>query len=133
MNNIGTRSDITKPTKLYARVRMHQAHMSSLTVENKETHAYKWTIETALGTFTGTCSSINDLNEEITLLTNNSKIIKKNITPITQMDENSNDKRYTWLVTTHSGQVTGVSISLEDAREVINSFGKDSRNYISHK
>lgn len=90
---------------------------------NKQPQAYRWTIETALGTFTGTCLSINDLNNEITMLTNKAKIIKKNITPSTQINDNREDKIYTWNVITHSGQASGVSVSLEEARKVINSFG----------
>lgn len=90
---------------------------------NKKTQVYKWTIETGLGTFTGTCSSINELNEEITALTNNARILRKNITPTTLGDDEMGNKVYTWNVITHSGQASGVSVSFEEAKKVINSFG----------
>lgn len=122
MKNTNIAPEAEKSTALYSRVRRKPSNTFT-NIENKETHAYKWTIETALGTFSGTCLSMNDLNEEITLLTNNSKIFKKNIIPLTLKDENIRDKTYTWYVTTNSGQVSGVSLSLEDAKKAINSFG----------
>jgi len=91
--------------------------------ENEETQIYKWTVETEIGVFTGTCLSIDDVNEEIAMLTNNAKILKKNITPVTVRKENVGNKVYTWNVITHSGQASGVSVSLEEAKRVINSFG----------
>lgn len=120
MKNVSIVPSMEKPTKLYSRSRSSHTHKNVTSVENKETHAYKWTIETVLGTFTGTCLTINDLNEEIRMLTNNSKILKKNIIPVNEKVE---DRIYTWLVTTNSGQISGVSVSLEDAKKVINSFG----------
>lgn len=108
--------------KLYSHTMSRKIHGDEIS-ENKKTQAYKWTIETRLGTFTGTCLSINDLNDEIAMLTNNTRILKKNITPVTLMNENIGDKIYTWNVITNSGQASGVSVSLEEARKVINSFG----------
>lgn len=122
MKNTKIVPEAEKFTALYSRVRRKPSNTVT-NIENKETHAYKWTIETVVGTFSGTCLSIDDLNEEITLLTNNSRIFKKNIIPLTLKDENLRDKTYTWYVTTNSGQVSGVSVSLEDAKKVINSFG----------
>lgn len=122
MKDTNIAPEAEKSTALYSRVRRKPSNTFT-NIENKETHAYKWTIETAVGTFSGTCLSISDLNKEITMLTNNSRILKKNIIPLTLRDENLRDKTYTWYVTTNSGQASGVSVSLEDAKKVINSFG----------
>lgn len=121
MTHISITSDIEKPK--YSHAMFRKTDTNGTRVEIKETHAYKWTIETALGTFTGTCLSINDLNEEIIMLTNNSKILRKNITPVTLKNENVGNKIYTWHVTTNSGEISGVSVSLEDAKKAINAFG----------
>ncbi len=96
---------------------------SDIKIEDKITQVYKWSIETELGTFTGTCLSMDGVNEEIALLTNNTKILKKNIIPMSLISENLGDKVYTWNVITHSGHASGVSVSLEEARRVIHSFG----------
>lgn len=114
--------DIEKSNKLYSHIMLRRTDENGES-EKKQTQAYKWTIETGLGSFTGTCLSINDLNEEITVLTNNTRIFRKNITPVTLLNETLEDKIYTWNVITNSGQVSGVSVSLEEARKVINSFG----------
>lgn len=107
---------------IYSQTSLSTANGKELNTE-KVTQVYKWTIETALGTFTGTGLSINDLNNEITMLTNNARILKKNITPMTLVNETTDDRVYTWNVITHSGQVSGVAVSLEEAKKVINSFG----------
>jgi len=122
MKNSSIAPSIEKHNKLYSHTMFRKTDENGIS-EKKETQAYKWTIETGLGTFTGTCLSINDLNEEITILTNNSRILKKNITPVTLMNETLGDKIYTWNVITNSGQASGVAVSLEEARKVINSFG----------
>src|SRR5690606_39155918 len=122
MKNSSIAPSIEKHNKLYSHTMLRKTDENGIS-EKKETQAYKWTIETGLGTFTGTCLSINDLNEEITILTNNSRILKKNITPVTLMNETLGDKIYTWNVITNSGQASGVAVSLEEARKVINSFG----------
>ncbi|WP_162623314.1 hypothetical protein [Confluentibacter sediminis] len=96
---------------------------SDVKTENKTTQVYKWNIETELGTFTGTCLSMDGVNEEIASLSNNSKIIKKNIIPMSLISKNLGDKIYTWNVITNSGHASGVSVSLEEAKRVINSFG----------
>lgn len=114
---------IERSNKLYSHSMSRGTNKDGISVENKETQAYKWTIETGLGTFTGTCLSIDELNDEITMLTNNTRILKKNITPMTLINENLRDKIYTWNVVTNSGQASGVSVSLEEAKKVINSFG----------
>lgn len=123
MKNSIITSGIEKSNRLYADSVSPATKKNEISAEDNETQAYKWTIETELGTFTGTCSSMKDVNEEITMLTNNTKILKKNITPVTLSNENLGDKIYTWNVITNRGQASGVSVSLEEAKKVINSFG----------
>lgn len=89
---------------------------------NKIIQVYKWHVETELGAFTGTCLSVDDVNEEIALLTNNAKILKKNIIPMSLLNENLENKIYTWNVITNSGHASGVSVSLEEAKRIIDSF-----------
>ncbi|WP_100616039.1 hypothetical protein [Confluentibacter citreus] len=96
---------------------------SDMKTDEKVIQVYKWSIETELGTFTGTCLSMDDVNEEIALLTNNAKILKKNIIPMSLINEDLGNKVYTWNVVTNSGHASGVSVSLEEAKRVINSFG----------
>ena len=92
-------------------------------IESNTTDFYKWSIETENGEFTGTCLTINDINKEIGILTNNAKILKKNIIPTSLTNENLKDKVYTWNVITKNGQASGISSSLEEAQKVVNSFG----------
>ena len=123
MKNPNIILDIENANTLYSHSMYRETDKNGMSVENKETQAYKWTIETVLGTFTGTCLSINELNEEIAMLTNNSKILRKNILPVILVNEKLEDKIYTWNVITNSGQTSGVSVSLAEAKKVINSFG----------
>ena len=116
------KSGIETSSRLYSDT-MNKATNKNDKVENKATQVYKWTIETELGNFSGTCLCIDDINDEIALLTNNTRIIKKNITPVTIINDRLGDKVYTWNVVTHSGQASGISLSLEEAKRVINSFG----------
>lgn len=116
-------SGIAASNRLYLDSLTVASEKNNISTENEESQIYKWTIETEIGVFTGTCLSIDDVNEEITMLTNNVKILKKNIIPVTVGKENLGDKVYTWNVVTHSGQASGVSVSLEETKRVINSFG----------
>ncbi|PKQ46099.1 hypothetical protein CSW08_04980 [Confluentibacter flavum] len=96
---------------------------NDMEAEDKVIQVYKWSIETELGSFTGTCLSMDGVNEEITLLTNNAKILKKNIIPMSLINEDLGNKVYTWNIITNSGQASGVSVNLEEAIRVVNSFG----------
>ena len=92
-------------------------------IEMKTTYKYKYSIETELGLFSGTCSSIDAVNEEIALLANNTKILKKNIIPlVTARQWYTKDKVYTWNRITNHGKANGVSTSFEEAQKVINLF-----------
>lgn len=96
---------------------------NDMETDDKIIQVYKWSVETELGSFTGTCLSMDGVNEEIALLTNNAKILKKNIIPESLINDDLGDKVYTWNVMTNSGHASGVSVSLEEAIKVINSFG----------
>jgi hypothetical protein len=86
------------------------------------TRVYKWYIETEIGAFTGTSLSIDDVNKEITLLTNNAKVLKKNMIPMSFINKNQEGKVYTWSVITNKGQASGLSNSLKEAKRIVNSF-----------
>ncbi|MFG6686320.1 hypothetical protein ACGK9U_07050 [Mariniflexile sp. HNIBRBA6329] len=90
------------------------------------TASYQWTIETEFDVFTGTCESINKVNEEIAHVAKGEKILKKNITPMPFIDNalEAGEKIYTWNVVTNNGHSTGVSTSLEEAQRIVNSFVK---------
>lgn len=90
------------------------------------TSAYQWTIETAFDVYTGTCESINEVNEEIANVVKGERILKKNITPMPFIDNalEEGEKVYTWNVVTHNGHSKGVSTSLEEAQSIVNSFVK---------
>lgn len=92
-------------------------------METKITQAYKWSVKTEIGVFTGTCLSIGDVNKEIAMLTTNAKVLRKNIIPVSSVNEGSEDKIYTWNVISTNGQASGISKSLKEAQRVINSFG----------
>tara|TARA_R110000868_G_scaffold37619_4_gene132848 strand:- start:2455 stop:2838 length:384 start_codon:yes stop_codon:yes gene_type:complete len=94
-----------------------------LAKESHTAHAYKWNIETEIGAFTGTCLSIDEVNDEIAMLTNNAKVLKKNIIPMSIIFENEEDKIYSWNVITNTGQASGISTSLEEVQRVVNLFG----------
>lgn len=96
---------------------------SNTTEENNTTQVYKWKIETEIGVFSGACLTIDDVNKEIGILTNNARILKKNIIPLSLTNKSLEDKIYTWNVITKKGQASGISTSLEEAQRVINSFG----------
>ncbi|WP_157804980.1 hypothetical protein [Confluentibacter lentus] len=116
-------SSIAASSMLYSNSMTAANKKNDIEQNNKTIQVYKWNIETELGTFTGTCLSMDDVNQEIALLTNNAKILKKNIIPMSLISENLENKIYTWNVITNSGHASGVSISLEEAIRVINSFG----------
>lgn len=90
--------------------------------EMRATCKYKYSIETKTGVFTGTCLSIDELNKEIALLTNNARILKKNIIPIALKYEDEEDKIYTWNVITKNVNASGISASLKGAQRALNSF-----------
>lgn len=115
-------SSIAASSMLYSNSMTAATEENNIEPNNKTIQVYKWNIETELGTFTGTCLSMDDVNQEIALLTNNAKILKKNIIPVSLISENLENKIYTWNVITDSGHASGVSVSLEEAKRVINSF-----------
>jgi hypothetical protein len=90
--------------------------------DKKISEVFEWIVETDKGIFTGTCLSINDVNNEIKLATNNADLLKKNITPVSLISNNTEDKFYTWSVTTHTGHASGVSTNIEEAKRIINVF-----------
>ena len=90
------------------------------------TPAYQWTIETESDVYTGTCSSITEVNKEISKLTKNQKVLKKNISPIPMMIDHALEEGnniYTWNIVTIYGHASGVSTNLEEAKKVVESFG----------
>lgn len=91
--------------------------------EDHVSQVYKWSIETKIGVFTGTCLSIDDVNQEIAQLTKNAKILKKNIMPISSIYENKEDKIYTWNVITKNSEASGITTSLKEAQNALNLFG----------
>lgn len=100
----------------------------TVNLENNTTQGYKWIIETDLGVFTGTCLSIDEVNEEIAMLKNNAKILKKNIIPTfltipSLTNNNEEDKICSWNLTTNDSHASGISTSLKEAKRVVNSFG----------
>jgi hypothetical protein len=109
-------SDIIASNKLYT-------NTMTANLENNKPQVYKWTIETKMGVFTGTSLSIDEVNKEIAMLTNNARIIKKNIIPTSSTNESEEDKIYTWNVITNSGKASGISTSLKEAQSALNSFG----------
>lgn len=92
--------------------------------KNDTTSVYHWTVETELNVFTGTCKSIAEVNKEITKVTQESKIIKKNITPLSQIDSDldTSETVYHWNVTTINGHSFGTSTSLEEAQSFLESL-----------
>jgi hypothetical protein len=89
------------------------------------TAAYQWEVETEFDVFSGTCVSIDEVNKEISMLTENKKIFKKNIIPMTiDNTQNESTKIYTWDVVTKSDQANGVSASFAEAKKMIESFGE---------
>ena len=114
---------IMRSNILYSNIQATAKEKNDAAVDHEAIQVYKWIIETELGTFTGICLSIDGVNDEITQLTNNIKILKKNIIPETLSNENCGNKVYTWNVITNSGHASGVSVSLEEAKKVIKSFG----------
>lgn len=107
---------------------MMSANATSTSQKNKEgyaTAAYQWEVETETDVFSGTCLSIDDVNEEICLLTKNKKIFKKNIIPMTiENTQKESTKIYTWDVVTKFDQAHGVSSSFEEAKKMVESFGE---------
>ena len=92
-------------------------------VENNTIQAYNWRVETNMGCFTGTCLSMDDVNKEIVTLTNNARILKKNIVPTILTNENPEHKIYSWNVITNNSNATGISTSLKEAQRAVKSFG----------
>lgn len=116
-------TNILQSDLLYAHSRKANTKKTDSHRHHKMMEVYEWRIETEIGNFSGTCLSINDLNKEIALLTKNVKILKKNIIPIAIMNDHLDNKIYTWNVITNFGHASGVSLSLEEANRVIDSFG----------
>ncbi|WP_157831425.1 hypothetical protein [Confluentibacter flavum] len=123
MKNSIIATGIAASRMLYSNQMNAATKKNDMEAEDKVIQVYKWSIETELGSFTGTCLSMDGVNEEITLLTNNAKILKKNIIPMSLINEDLGNKVYTWNIITNSGQASGVSVNLEEAIRVVNSFG----------
>lgn len=74
-------TNLEKPRKSNSHCKLHRIYKASLTQDANTIHPYKWTIKTVLGTYTGTCLSIKDLNQKITMLTstnmNNKRIVQQ--------------------------------------------------------
>jgi hypothetical protein len=83
---------------------------------------YQWIIETEHGIFTGTSISIKDVNEEIHMLTDNTKILKKNIVPITSISDSLESKIYTWTVATNNEYPSGQLTNQEEEKRKIRVF-----------
>jgi hypothetical protein len=113
---------IAESNMLYSDILTENTKKHNTDINHKKMDVYEWNIETEIGNFSGTCLTINDLNKEIAKLTNNAKILKKNITPVSITNENLDNKVYSWNVITTSGHASGVSLSLEEAKTVVNSF-----------
>jgi len=92
--------------------------------EGHETSAYQWEVETEGDVFSGTCCSMEEVNKEISLLTQNKKVLKKNITPMTMGNLKEDIKIYTWKVVTKFGESSGVSKNFEEAKNMVESFGQ---------
>lgn len=88
----------------------------------KTTYKYEWNIVTDIGLFSGTSLSIDVVNEEIALLTNNARILKKNIIPVTTINDGLEDKIFTWKIIRNYVQASGIAKSLKEAKKAIQSF-----------
>lgn len=88
----------------------------------KTTYKYQWNIVTNMGLFSGTCSSIDTVNLEVALLTNNARILKKNIIPVTTSNDGLEDKIYTWKIIRNYVQASGIAKSLKEAKKAIQLF-----------
>ncbi len=116
MNKSILTTSLIASSRLYAKVR-------TTIPKNNTNKAYKWQIETEIGIFTGICPTINAVNKEITMLTNNARILKKNIIPMILTNEDPEHKIYSWNVITNNSNVTGESTSLKEAQRAVKSFG----------
>ncbi len=123
MNKSILTSAIKASSKLYNITMTANPENKNQKAENNTTQVYKWSVETEIGFFTGICLSIHDVNEEIAILTNNARIFKKNIIPMSLIYQDEEDKIYTWNVITNNGQASGISTSLKEAQRALNSFG----------
>ena len=85
---------------------------------NITTEVYQWLVETESDVFSGTCLTIDDVNKEIQEKTNNSRVLKKSIKPVSLKE-----KVYAWNVVTDKGHASGVVTSLTDAKNAIDMFG----------
>lgn len=84
--------------------------------ENRTRQVYQWVIETEHGVFTGTCMSIAHVNKEITMLTDHTKVLKKNIIPVALINDDLENKVYTWTIVTNKDR-TARNLE-EETREI---------------
>jgi len=123
MNKSIFASDKKASSKVYSKAVTANPENTYQNVENNTIQAYNWRVETNTDCFTGTCLSMDDVNKEIATLTNNARILKKNIVPTTLTNENPEHKIYSWNVITNNSNATGISTSLKEAQRAVKSFG----------
>ncbi|ALJ05130.1 hypothetical protein APS56_08325 [Pseudalgibacter alginicilyticus] len=86
------------------------------------TEFYQWRIKTESGIFSGASQTINEVNKDISALTQNTKVITKSITPIVINKNKLGEKIYTWSIITKKGHASGQSLSLEEAKNMLKSL-----------
>jgi len=123
MNKSIFASDKKVSSKVYSKAVTANPENTYQNAENNTIQAYNGRVETNTGCFTGTCLSMDDVNKEIATLTNNARIIKKNIVPTTLTNDNPEHKIYSWNVITNNSNATGISTSLKEAQRAVKSFG----------
>jgi len=93
-----------------------------LNKENETIQTYQWRFETEDSIFTGTCLSIDQVNKEITMLTENTKILKKNIFPVNLSNKNLVKKDYSWEVVVAKGHASSLSPNLKKDKKKKRTF-----------
>ena len=95
---------------------------NNINIKAETMQVYQWVIETEHGIFTGTCTSMHDVNEEINMLIDNTKILKKNIVPVTSIRDSLKNKIYTWTVIINNEHASSVLSNQEEEKREIRVF-----------
>ncbi|AXO80909.1 hypothetical protein DZC78_11105 [Olleya aquimaris] len=93
-------------------------------IDNKvKQQVYQWTVKTTSGVFTGTADNLSEANQQIAMVTKSSQIIEKKISNINLSNAKGRERIYTWGVVTDRGYATGVSKTLNQAKQMVKLMG----------
>jgi len=93
-----------------------------LNKENETIQTYQWRFETEDSIFTGTCLSIDQVNKEISMLTENTKILKKSIVPVNLSKKNLVNNDYSWDVVVTKGHASSLYANLKKDKKEKRTF-----------